>query len=159
MTDAEARSKRLAYAALIASDHAHDRLPFAQAELAARWALEAWVKGWAHVPGSQAAPEGASWDEVPLSLAVAEEALELIRTRVAQAILEEAQPHGPYLVGRRPDAGEEVRPSGTPDELNARIMRLLDEAERTEAGPRLDEIMDEVEKLDAELEYAERVAR
>lgn len=81
MTDTEARAKRIAHAALVAADYTHERLPFGQAELAARYAVEAHVKGWDHVPGSQATPDGTSWDDVPAALVVADEALAAIRHR------------------------------------------------------------------------------
>lgn len=71
-TTAQAKGTAAARAALIASDYCHDALPFRLAELAAGWALEAFVNGWDHVPGSDAADAGRS-------LTVADEALAEIR--------------------------------------------------------------------------------
>lgn len=83
MTDTQARGLRLALAAKLATDYTHDsHLPFATAELAARWALEAYVKGWAHVPGSQV--DESPLEVVPASLLIAEEALHHVRRVVAE---------------------------------------------------------------------------
>lgn len=71
---AQAKGTAAARAALAAADYCHDRLPVRVAEMAAGWALEAYLKGWAHVPGSVG-------DDAPRSLTVANEALAALRTR------------------------------------------------------------------------------
>lgn len=64
-----------ARAALIASDYTYDRLPVRPAEMAAGWALEAYLKGWTRVPGSDL-------DDAARSLVVADEALAEIRAHL-----------------------------------------------------------------------------
>ncbi len=70
---AQIKGTRAARAALIASDYAHDRMPSVRsAEMVAGWAIEAFVSGWAHVPGSQV-------PDPVRGLTIADEALAEIR--------------------------------------------------------------------------------